>query len=430
MIWLYRVLFLPLIFCALPYYLFRMWKRGGYRRDFTHRFGSIHSIPIKKDGIRRIWIQAVSVGELLALGPLLKELASNPNCEVFLTTTTSTGRSLAEKNYATLTAWRGIFPLDFVCFSKRAWNKINPDLVILMESELWPEHLHQASVRKVPALLLNARMSDKSLKRYLHLSVLAKPILRPISEVLASTQQDMDRCRHLFPATTPVKLAGNLKFDLDLKPHLDESARSQLRMELGFATTDLILLGSSTWPGEERLIAQFIESARSEGIPICGLIVPRHAERKNEIARDLSTISLRTHFRSDQHQAPEHTELYIADTTGELRMFTQIADLALIGKSIPPHSQGQTPIEAAGYGIPLVFGPEMSNFREIARSLLNANAAIQVKDAHDAAQALKLLAMDPTLRREKSRAAQQWMHAHRGATEIALKTISEYIHRT
>ena len=165
MIWIYRVLFLPLLLVTLPYYLRRMLKRGGYARDFHHRLGFLDRVPAKTAGVKRIWIQAVSVGELLAAAPLLESLQGDAGIEVVLTTTTSTGYTLARERYNDLAAALGVFPLDFWPCSSLAWRRVDPDLVILLEGELWPEHLHQARVRDVPVLLVNARLisADDSL---------------------------------------------------------------------------------------------------------------------------------------------------------------------------------------------------------------------------------------------------------------------------
>ena len=158
MIWLYRLLFLPTLLVAAPYYLRRMRKRGGYGPNFSHRFGGTPPLPPKRPGVRRIWLQAVSVGEMLAIGPLLEALRQDGTVEIYLTTTTSTGHQLARERYGPLVVALGYFPLDWWPFSWRAWRRIQPDLAILMEGERWPEHIRQAARRRVPVLSINARL--------------------------------------------------------------------------------------------------------------------------------------------------------------------------------------------------------------------------------------------------------------------------------
>ncbi|MGC4071260.1 MAG: glycosyltransferase N-terminal domain-containing protein [Nibricoccus sp.] len=155
MLWFYRLLFVPLLLVAAPYYLWRMRKRGGYRTGFSQRFGVVDALPAKRAGVKRIWLQAVSVGEMLAIGPVLDALAKRGDVEIYLTTTTSTGHKLANERYRGLTIGIGYFPLDWWLFSARAWRQVAPDLAILTEGERWPEFIAQARKRGVPLIALN-----------------------------------------------------------------------------------------------------------------------------------------------------------------------------------------------------------------------------------------------------------------------------------
>ena len=194
-IWLYRILFLPIFVLMLPKYLRRMRRRGGYARNLSHRFGGHPRLPPKGPYTRRIWLQAVSVGEVLAVGPILEALRRE-GVEVYLTATTSTGYRLADDRYNGLTVGIGYFPIDWWFFSARAWRRISPDMAILTEGERWPEHVRQARRRGVPIININARISDRSFGRlrFCRRWVPAVPrlLLAGITRVLACSRQDAD----------------------------------------------------------------------------------------------------------------------------------------------------------------------------------------------------------------------------------------------
>lgn len=424
MIWLYRFLFPPVMLLASPYYLLRMRKRGGYKEDFGQRFGAIPPLPPKRPGVRRVWLQAVSVGEMLALAPMLEALHADPTVEVYLTTTTSTGYALARERYTKLTLGIGYFPVDWWLFSRRAWKQVAPDLVILLEGERWPEHIRQASTRGVPVLAVNARLSDRSFRRMMKLRALARPLFAGIDRVLACSEHDAERFRELgFPADR-VSTTGNIKLDVTI-PLLAEAEKTALRRELGFGD-EPILLGSSTWPGEEAVLIEIFKTLRAEGRAGRLLIVPRHAERRAEIEALLQGGELAYHFRS-RGPAPAGVSVDIAvgDTTGELRKFTQLAELVFVGKSLPPHHEGQTPVEAAALGKPVVFGAVMSNFRSIARDMVAAGAAVPVADADALRATLGTLWADGSARARMAAAAHTWREANQGAVGRTLAVLRE-----
>lgn len=458
MILFYRLVFIPALVLALPYYLWRMFRRGGYKRDFGHRFGKIGPLPAKRAGVQRLWIQAVSVGEVRAIAPLLEALAKDPAFEIVLTTTTSTGYAIVCEKYASLCIATGIFPLDFWPFSAMAWRRIRPDRVLLMEGELWPEHLHQAKKRGVPANLINARLSDRSLRRYLKVKPLATRLLGKLESVLAGSVLDAERFIALGYPRERVQVIGNLKFDVHLPAVGDAAERQHQRSLLGFGPGATVLLGSSTWPGEEALLIGVMEEARRQGIDCRLLLVPRHAERRSEVRQLLNRYRQYSHqFRSERKEVSAvandtvadanraitdtanaaankavanaattdaglpQLDIYVADTTGELAWLTQLADLAFIGKSLPPHTEGQSPIEAAAAGLPIVYGPGMSNFRPVCRSLAEAQAAIATKDAGDTSTHLLHLLANPQARQQLSAHCESWLKANQGATERTLQ---------
>lgn len=421
MIWLYRLLFLPLLLVVAPYYLWRMRRRGGYAADFGQRFGRGLALPPKRPGVRRVWLQAVSVGEILAVGPLLEGLRRDGRTEVYLTTTTSTGYELAREKCAPLVLAVGYFPLDWWTFSVRTWAAVQPDLCVLMEGERWPEHVHQAHVRRVPVLNVNARLSDRSFRRARRFRFFVVGLGRGLTRILCAAKRDEQRFRAVGFAAERLETTGNLKLDVQI-PLLDGGERAALRRELGLPAAGLVLLGSSTWPGEEAALLAALQSARARGLAVSLLLVPRHAERRAELRELLAGSGLRVHFRTAGPAAGEG-DVAVGDTTGELRKFTQLADLAFIGKSLAPHDGGQTPVEAAILGVPVLHGPRMTNFRDIIRSLAEAGAVRRVETHGELTAAAVELLHDAAQREKLAAAARAWSAANRGATERTLAVI-------
>ncbi|MSU24413.1 MAG: 3-deoxy-D-manno-octulosonic acid transferase [Opitutus sp.] len=421
MLWLYRLFFIPALLLLAPAYLRRMWRRGGYRGAFVQRFGGHPFLPKKIGGTRRIWLQAVSVGEMLAIGPLLTAL-QREGAEIYLTTTTSTGFRLANDRYQGITQGVGYFPLDWWPFAARAWRRIAPDLVILTEGERWPEHLWQAAQRGVPVLAINARLSDRSFQRMKLFRPATRLLLGGVTRLLPSSAQDGARFRALGVPPEKITVTGNIKFDVQI-PVLTDAERAALRQELGLPA-GLVLLGSSTWPGEEEAMLGALRLTRERGVRCSLVLVPRHAERRSEVERLLRRSGFAFHFRSRGPAAGE-VDVVVGDTTGELRRITQLADLVFVGKSLPPHTEGQTPVEAAALEKPIMFGPGMGNFRLITRDLLARGAAREVADAAALATTAQELLRDASRRTVLAAAAAAWRHDHSGAVARTLTVIRE-----
>lgn len=400
---------------SAPYYGWRMLRRGGYGLDFSHRFGLQKDLPPVAAGKKRVWIQAVSVGEIEAIAPLVDLLCESGKVEVVLTTTTSTGYAVLRNKYADKILYGGIFPFDFFPFSRSAWRRIKPDAVVLMESELWPEHLHTAKSKKVPAMLVNARMSDKSFRRYSRVPYLARRLLDKLSLIAVSGEIDFSRFISLGANPRKTICTGNLKFDTRPAAMLDENGKLELRKQLGFNADSFVLLGSSTWPTEEEMLLKAAEKIRAAGIDCRLLLVPRHAERRSEIIELIKNLP---HcVRSREKQARDGTLVYLADTTGELRTLTQIADLAFIGKSLPPNEGGQSPIDCSASSVPMVYGSHMSNFRRICQTLEESAAAVKVADADAAVSEIVRLAKNKNARTALAESAKKWHDSNIGAAK-------------
>jgi 3-deoxy-D-manno-octulosonic-acid transferase len=414
MTWAYRILFPILLVLALPYYLWRMLRRGGYATDFSQRLGFFPDLGPVPPGKRRFWIQAVSVGEIQAIGPLLRRLKSEGEVEIVLTTTTSTGYRIAQDLHAATVDKVGIFPTDLWPCSALAWSRIRPDIVVLVEGELWPEHIAQARRRGVPAVLINGRLSDRSFARHLRLRPLSRRLFSRFAAICAGSAEDARRFREL--GLSPVE-TGNLKFDVAAPSPVGPDERNRLRDSLGFGGCDCVVLGSSTWPGEETMLLSALRTLREAGRDVRLLLVPRHAERREEVSREVAASGLSWHLRSSGAPAPAGTVVHVADTTGELRALTAAADLAFCGKSLRPNEGGQTPVEAAAAGLAIVYGPRMSNFREMCAQLESAGAAFRAEDPEGVATALTRLVRDPDRIRAAGTQASRWCQGNRGATE-------------
>lgn len=424
MIWIYRI-FAPLLFLfALPFYLRRMWKRGGYDGSTSQRLGRKLNPPARQPGKIRVWVHAVSVGELGGIEPLLRELAKDENLEFILTTTTSTGQALARKRMADLCSWIGWFPLDFLPSARSFWKQMEPEVVFLMESELWPELLEQARKRGVPVFLINARLSDRSFARYEKLKGLAHSLaFDRVRLILTSSARDTERWKILSPSAR-VEETGNLKLH---RTGIDESTRLAKREQVlpefgieiraGDGRSPFVLFGNSTWPGEEEMLLDAQARIRASGNDCLLVLVPRHAERRDELRVLLQRRGMTFHFRSENKIAPPGTRVYVGDTTGELYGLLHAADLAFIGKSLPPNTGGQNPIEAVSLGLPIVFGANMTNFHDISRSLIEAGAAREAADASQCISKILELADDHDYRETCALASRRWIQKQQGALE-------------
>ena len=411
----YRLLFFPIFVILLPYYCLRMLKRGGYARHFFHRFGFM---PKNQKSASILWLQAVSVGELEALKPLLEALKQRKQ-SVYLTTTTSTGFTIAQKKYADLVDYIAYFPLDFWLFSALAWRRIKPQKVILMESEIWPEHLFQAFKRHVPVYLINARCSDKTFARYRLCPWIAKTCMRFLTKILASSAEDAKRLQ-TFCSDIEVKIVGNLKIDAAL--HALNSASFKISREsLGNSWQNAtILLGASTWDGEEEMLIHFYQKAQSLYPNLRLILVPRHVERTASVERVLQHYGLAYNLRT---QATVDTKILLVNTTGELKNFVALADLVFVGKSLAPNVGGQTPIEAAAFGKPIVYGPHMENFRTLCSGLEASGGAIRCPNAQAVKEQLFNWLKNPQDAQRCGTSAQAWIQQNQGALERILESI-------
>jgi 3-deoxy-D-manno-octulosonic-acid transferase len=394
-----------------------MLKRGDYKSTLLNRIGCIaYPLLQKKAGRKRIWIQAISVGELKSIKTLIDRLSAEPTIEIVLTTTTSTAYRLALEWFSGKVIYIGAFPLDFWPCSARTWKQIQPDICFLTEQDLWPEHLHQASMRKIPIWLLNGRISTRSFNRYKRVNFLIRPLIQPITRLLAESPEAAARYIALGIDSSKVEYVGNLKFDLTLGNILSDEVKTALKQKCGFTQEQLLVIGASTWEGEEEMLLEMLQSALDQGLN-CGLIiVPRHVERMKDLVPILNKYRFKWSFYTESGKNDD-TQVYIVDKTGVLTQFLQIAAIAFIGKSLSPHIGGQTPIEAAAAGLPVVYGPNMQNFNFVCQSLESSEASIRTQSATEAQEIILTLLTNAEKRVNVSKQATIWYHQHQGATD-------------
>ncbi|MEM1157990.1 MAG: glycosyltransferase N-terminal domain-containing protein [Verrucomicrobiota bacterium] len=425
-------LLLPLaLLLAAPSYVIRMRKRGQAAYRWKERFGIFDAVVQKQleQTKEAVWIHAVSVGEVKMAEVMIRELRRmRPEQDVVLSTTTITGRRLAESiGDDRLTV---IFhTLDLWWCVKRGFDRINPALVVLVEQELWPNQLWLSQQRGIPVWLVNARLSDRSRRRFSKFQSVLRPLLGMLNFVGVQSQQEIERLGACgFP---PHKLfnVGSMKFDV--VPESDESRQAELRQllaQLGWGAEDLVILCGSTHAPEEEMLLKQCRQLDTAGQTVRVILVPRHAERVHEIKKVCEDAHLACVLRSEiaDHGGSFVPEVLLVDTTGELSSLYGVADINIIGKSFYGVG-GQNFLEAARFPHPIVVGPEMSNFKDTVTLFKNQGALIQVEDEHELLRVLLGLVTDAALRIETGQKACRVMVANRGAAKRQAEMLVQYL---
>ncbi|MFN2541980.1 MAG: 3-deoxy-D-manno-octulosonic acid transferase, partial [Chthoniobacterales bacterium] len=363
---LYNLLWpLGLLF-FLPGYLRKMLRRGGYRDKFGQRLG-IYDIGVRTRLAlgRSTWLHAVSVGEVgiaLKLAAQLRGLRSD--LRYVLTTTTTTGFAFANQNAP---AWLEVMynPLDFWPVVRRAFAVIRPERIVLIEAEVWPNLVAEAHARGVPVMLANARLSTRSEQRFRRFRFFVAPTFRLLDLVCVVEPEDIDRWAALGVDRARIHETGSIKYDgANVEP--DPTGPLEVLRALEIDDRPPVLLGGSTHPGEEDVMAQIFRELRDEFSNLLLIVAPRHAERATEVQRTLELLGLRVVRRSQPARISGNVDCILLDTTGELRNWYAIATVVFVGKSLLAHG-GQNPAEVIVAGKPVVFGPHMENFAIFAR---------------------------------------------------------------
>lgn len=417
----YNLLF-PLVFLFfVPVMLRKYATRGGHKATYAERFAIFSKERVRELRGKKgaVWIHSVSVGEtVIALAMIKKWRSSRPDLKIVHSTTTTTGQELAREN-----ALEGVSviycPLDFIFFVRRVVKLFEPSMLVIFETEIWPNMIREVRRRGGKVALVNARMSDRSAKAYYRFRIFFRPILRMLDLVMAQSADDRNRFKKVCPELTAV-VSGNMKFDQT--PPANPSA-VDLEKYFGEIDNPIHILAASTHPGEEALIAQTFGGLRGDFPNARLIIVPRHAERGAEVAAAVEAAGLSCLRRSENRAPRQPVECLIADTTGEMMSFVNAADIVIMGKSLAGHDEGHNLIEPALLAKPVITGAVLRNFRFIMRVLTDAGAIVPVDGDDELKPALENLLNDPVRRRELGRMAAETIATHRGATEKTIELL-------
>jgi 3-deoxy-D-manno-octulosonic-acid transferase len=381
----YNVIFITFFAVTGPFFLWKLWRRGKLLPQFGQRFG-FFSPAVRARLKADLWIHAVSVGEVNIALVLIRRLRQlRPGLRVTVSTTTATGFAVAQKQLAdelTLVIYN---PIDFPWSVAAAFNAIQPRRLILIESEIWPNYLWSARRRGIPVYLVNARLSLRTEERYRRMRRWVGPLLQEIALIFAQDETDVMRLTQAGFGPETIFNLGSLKYDVAALDSNDEKDISAWWDRTGWNGESVILLGGSTHPGEEDVLARIFLELRDKFPALRLVLVPRHAERSGAVRDSCERMGIRVALRSDLAAATEARangstpDAVVVNSTGELRALYKRSSMAFVGKSLRGHG-GQNFLEAAVVGLPIVVGPNMQNFAVITREFLRREAIIQVSD--------------------------------------------------
>lgn len=412
----WRLLYTTILWLLLPYVFIRLlWrarKQPEYLQHIAERFGFYNHRTDKPI----IWLHAVSVGETRAAENLITRLqTSYPNHQILLTHTTPTGRATSQQLYGDNVVC-AYLPYDYPSAVSRFLRHFNPQIGILMETEIWFNLIHVCHRLDTPLLLLNARMSEKSALGYARFSRLTSEALVSLSDISAQTADDVFRLTQLGAKNASVM--GNLKFDVDPPAsmlHLGKQFRER------FGTTRRVFLAASTREGEESLILNSLHPLNFLNALL--IIVPRHPQRFAEVAQLLENHNILYQRRSENLPILKETQVVLGDSMGEMFAYYTAADIAFIGGSLLPYG-GQNLIESCAVGTPAIVGPHTYNFAEVTRLAVKADAAIQVENIDGLITKLQKILNDTAILSRKHQQCLNFVRHNRGATDKALEVIT------
>jgi 3-deoxy-D-manno-octulosonic-acid transferase len=422
MLFLYNLL-LPIgVLLFLPSIIMKLIRRPGYKKTYWERFGIFSKEKQKalRDVQGAIWIHSVSVGEtMISLSMIEQWSKESPEQKFVLSTTTTTGQQLARDRAGDNTIV--IFcPIDFYFFVRKLLRLLKPKKLIIFETEIWPTMITATKKAGGEVFLVNARMSDHSVKGYIRFRRFLKPILKNLTLIAAQTEDDANRFLRISEDLN-VKTSGNMKFDQSIPQHLEGIDVSPY---FGNGTSR-ILLAASTHPGEEELIVKTYIKLKETFSDLRLILVPRHAERASEIISILSTLNVSYAQRSKQKQSDVPVDVLLADTTGELLRFFKRATLVIMGKSLAGQNEGHNLIEPALLGKPIITGSVLLNFKFVLNTLKADNALALVDSDEQLEEVITRLLNSQEECNALGEKAKEAILKHCGATEKTIHWLNK-----
>ncbi|MGH9799669.1 MAG: 3-deoxy-D-manno-octulosonic acid transferase, partial [Blastocatellia bacterium] len=425
---LYSLLYTLAFFALLPYFAYQAVFNRKYLGNLSGRLWLSPKLPA--DQRPAIWLHAVSVGETLAAKPLIATLRQRfPNHRLIVSTTTMTGQAVARQQVTEADAVC-YFPFDWRFTVRRALNVVQPEVVILMESELWLNFLYECRSRQIPTVVVNGRISDRSFPRSQKFGFFIRKLYVLVTRFLMQSRLDAERAVKLGAPADRVSVSGNLKYDINdssQSPKLAETAR-QLDETFAFGKSPLIVAGSTGEGEEQTLLAAFGKLPK----PVRLLIAPRHPGRFNAVAELIEASGLKFARRSLANESAKDADVILLDSIGELAALYRFASVVFVGGSLVPVG-GHNVLEAALFAKPIVVGPHMQNFREITAEFLQRDALIQIAATNANEQVQELSQTFANLLNDQRRAnelganARQAIKDNRGATTRTVAVIAELL---
>ncbi|WP_075183382.1 lipid IV(A) 3-deoxy-D-manno-octulosonic acid transferase [Pantoea sp. 1.19] len=416
-------LYTALLYLIQPLIWLRLWLRGrkapAYRRRWAERYGFCAG-KVAPDGIL---LHSVSVGETLAAVPLVRALRHRyPTLPITVTTMTPTGSERAQSAFGK-DVHHVYLPYDLPGSLRRFLDTVNPRLVIIMETELWPNLIATLHERKIPLVIANARLSARSAKGYAKLGGVMRRLLQRITLIAAQHQDDGDRFVQLGLKRSQLAITGSLKFDISVTPEL---AARAITLRRQWAPRRPVWIATSTHEGEEAIILQAHRQLLASFPTLLLILVPRHPERFTTARELTQKMDFSYTLRSSGEIPSSSTQVVIGDSMGELMLLYGIADLAFVGGSLVERG-GHNPLEPAAHAIPVLMGPHTWNFKDICGKLQQADGLITVTDANAIEKEVKTLLTDEDYRLWYGRHAVEVLHQNQGALQRVLQLLEPYL---